>query len=81
MKQEGLSLNSQKARHWYVTNRMRLIKETSQSEGQLAQKMAELVVYMPWRSGEEIWNVYEHFFTVEEEKRIKSILSKFLILL
>ncbi len=69
MKQEGLSLNSQKARHWYVTNRMRLIKETSQSEGQLAQKMAELVVYM---------NI---FFTVEEEKRIKSILSKFLILL
>jgi len=46
MKQEDLSLNSQKARHWYVTNRMRLIKETSQSEGQLAQKMAKLVVYM-----------------------------------
>lgn len=40
---------------------MRLIKETSQSEGQLAQKMAELVVYMAWRSEEEILNVYEHF--------------------
>ncbi len=50
---------------------MRLIKETSQSKGQLAQKMAELVVYMAWRSGEEILNVYEHFFTVEEA--VKSI--------
>lgn len=49
MKQEDLSLNSPKARHWYVTNRMRLIKETTQSEGQLAQKMAELVVYMARR--------------------------------
>lgn len=71
MKQEGLSLNPHKARHWYVTNRMRLIKETTQSEGQLAQKMAELVVYMAWRSGEEMLNVYEHFFTVEEA--VKSI--------
>ncbi|MEQ6048463.1 hypothetical protein U2I53_05460 [Lysinibacillus capsici] len=50
---------------------MRLIKETSQSEGQLAQKKAELVVYMAWRSEEEILNVYEHFFTVEEA--VKSI--------
>lgn len=50
---------------------MRLIKETTQSESQLAQKMAELVVYRAWRSGEEILNVYEHFFTVEEA--VKSI--------
>lgn len=66
MKQAGLSLNPHKARHWFVTNRMRIIKETAQNEGELAKKMAELVVYMAWRSGEEMLNVYEHFFTVEE---------------
>ena len=65
MKQEDLSLNSPKARHWYVTNRMRLIKETTQSEGQLAQKMAELVVYMARRRNIERLRT---FFTVEEEK-------------
>ena len=66
MKQAGLSLNPHKARHWFVTNRMRIIKETAQNEGELAKKMAELVVYMAWRSGEEMLGVYEHFFTVEE---------------
>ncbi|WP_052013192.1 tyrosine-type recombinase/integrase [Halalkalibacter akibai] len=71
MKREGLSLNPHKARHWYVTNRMRLIKEAAQSEGELAKKMAELVVYMAWRSGEEMLSVYEHFFT--EEEAVKSI--------
>ena len=45
---------------------MRIIKEPAQNEGELAKKMAELVVYMAWRSGEEMLGVYEHFFTVEE---------------
>jgi len=38
--------------------------------------MAELVVYMAWRSGEEILNVYEHFFTVEEAVKSIDILTK-----
>ncbi|MFP3126382.1 site-specific integrase [Ectobacillus funiculus] len=68
---EGLSLNPHKARHWYVTNRMRMIKETAQNEGELKQKMDELVVYMAWRSGEDMLDVYEHFFT--EEEAVKAI--------
>jgi site-specific recombinase XerD len=71
MQQERLSLNPHKARHWYVTDRMRTIKETAQNQHELTGGMAELVVYMAWRTKEEMLDVYEHFFT--EEKAVKSI--------
>lgn len=67
LKEAGLSLNPHKARHWYVTDRMRTIKEKAETgEVKLEFEMTKLVVYMAWRTGEEMLDVYEHFFTVEE---------------
>ncbi len=61
---------------------MRLIKETSQSMGQLAQKMAELVVYMNifllWKRKKESSRYCQNsFFCYEEIQEGKDIADLF----
>lgn len=49
------------ARHWHVTMAVRYIYETSQVEGEVQRRLAELVEYMKWRSPETL-SAYEHYF-------------------
>ncbi|WP_290416004.1 tyrosine-type recombinase/integrase [Paenibacillus polymyxa] len=60
-----LKINPHKTRHWYVTNVMRTIYETSSNESERIIRIKEFVRYMRWRSKETL-AVYEHFF---DEKR------------
>jgi integrase len=58
----GIDLNIHGLRHWYVTQEMRLICETTKSAGELKQKQEELVRYMAWRNPDTL-KAYEHIFT------------------
>jgi integrase len=58
----GIDLNVHALRHWYVTQEMRLIGETTKSAGELKLKQEELVRYMAWRNPDTL-KAYEHIFT------------------
>ena len=58
----GIDLNSHGLRHWYVTQEMHLISETTKSAGELKLKQEELVRYMAWRAPSTL-GAYEHIFT------------------
>jgi integrase len=58
----GIDLNIHGMRHWYVTQEMRLIGETTTSAGELKLKQEELVRYMAWRNPDTL-KAYEHVFT------------------
>lgn len=62
----GLELNPHKTRHWYVTNVMRTIYETSKTEAESSIRLREFVRYMKWKSKETL-DVYEHFFNEKEQ--------------
>lgn len=49
------------ARHWHVTQAVRYVYETSQTEGEVQRRLQELVEYMKWRSKETL-EAYEHYF-------------------
>ncbi|WP_375200029.1 tyrosine-type recombinase/integrase [Lysinibacillus sp. RS11] len=61
MKLNEISLNLHKARHWFVTSRLREIYHISQNESEIQQRKNELIKYMKWKNTDTI-NVYEHHF-------------------
>ncbi|MBY0160181.1 site-specific integrase [Cytobacillus firmus] len=66
----SLKINPHKTRHWYVTNVMRTIYETSANDSERTIRIREFVRYMRWRSKETLV-VYEHFF--DEKKQLELI--------
>lgn len=64
MKRSQLKLNPHKARHWFVTSRLREIYNTSKTEAEVRQRKDELIQYMKWKNKDTI-NVYEHYFDEE----------------
>ena len=61
MKVSELSLNPHKARHWFVTSRLREIYNISKNEAEIHQRKNELIKYMKWKNPDTM-NVYEHHF-------------------
>lgn len=61
MKINEISLNPHKARHWFVTSRLREIYNISKSDAEIQQRKNELIKYMKWRNPDTII-VYEHHF-------------------
>ncbi|MEY9976996.1 tyrosine-type recombinase/integrase [Lysinibacillus sp. RC79] len=61
MKANGISLNPHKARHWFVTSRLREIYNIAKNETEIQQRKNELIKYMKWKNPDTI-NVYEHHF-------------------
>ena len=56
----GIHASPHLARHWFVTNALRMIEKTSKDENETARRKAELVHYMGWRSAERTLKAYEH---------------------
>jgi hypothetical protein len=56
----GIHANPHLARHWFVTNALRLIEQTSKDENEIIRRKAELVQYMAWRTAERTLRAYEH---------------------
>ena len=56
----NIHANPHLARHWFVTNALRMIEKTSKDENETARRKAELVEYMGWRTAERTLKAYEH---------------------
>ncbi len=46
---------------WYVTMAVRLIYETSQTDGDVQRRLNELIKYMAWKQGRKTLDAYEHY--------------------
>ena len=66
-----VDLNIHALRHWYVTQRIRMISETAKKSGDIDRGKEELVRYMAWRRPETL-QVYEHYFDEEREDKIQT---------
>jgi integrase len=58
----GIVADVHQARHWYVTQMMRSIYETSHTQSEIDRRLRELIEYMSWRSGWETLQAYQHYF-------------------
>lgn len=56
----GIHASPHLARHWFVTNALRMIEKTSKDENETIRRKAELVQYMGWRTAERTLKAYEH---------------------
>ena len=56
----NIHANPHLARHWFVTNALRMIEKTSKDENETSRRKAELVQYMGWRTAERTLKAYEH---------------------
>ncbi|MCY7893118.1 tyrosine-type recombinase/integrase [Bacillus vallismortis] len=70
MKYNGLKLNPHKARHWFVTTRMKMIYERARDESEFHRYKEQLIVYMKWRHQDTV-KAYEHYFNQEEGRLIQ----------
>lgn len=61
MKENKLCLNPHKARHWFVTSRLREIYRLSQNDAEVQQRKNELIQYMKWKNPDTM-HVYAHHF-------------------
>jgi hypothetical protein len=56
----GIQANLHLARHWFVTNALRTIEQTSKDANEILRRKTELVQYMAWRTAERTLKAYEH---------------------
>lgn len=56
----GIHASPHIARHWFVTNALRMIERTSKDENEIIRRKAELVQYIGWRTAERTLKAYEH---------------------
>ncbi|MEB2293321.1 site-specific integrase [Priestia megaterium] len=67
MKTSGLKINPHKARHWFVTTRLREIYSVSTTENEMIQRKNQLIKYMKWKQSDTI-DIYEHYFDEEKHR-------------
>jgi integrase len=75
IKKADIKMNIHKTRHWFVTNIIRNIYETSNDNKEIAIKKNELVHYMKWKDPETI-KVYEHYFNEASFRDIHENMAK-----
>jgi integrase len=67
----GIEADVHQARHWYVTQAIRSIYETSRSEPDIHRRLRELIEYMGWKSGWETLQAYQHYFDPQRHAEIQ----------
>ncbi|WP_152667967.1 tyrosine-type recombinase/integrase [Aneurinibacillus tyrosinisolvens] len=68
-----MKLNPHKARHWFVTTRLREIFNISKTEAEIKQRKDELIKYMKWKNPDTI-QVYEHYFDEEKHRQAHDLM-------
>lgn len=66
----NIDMNPHKSRHWYVTQALREIYETSQNENDLQRKTNQLIEYIKWKDKDTI-QVYQHYFDAKKHREIQ----------
>jgi integrase len=72
----GIEADVHQARHWYVTQAMRSIYETSASQADIDRRLRELIEYMGWKSGWETLQAYQHYFDPQRHSEIQDRLHQ-----
>ena len=72
----GIEADVHQARHWYVTQAIRSIYETSQSQAEIDRRLRELIEYMGWKSGWETIQAYQHYFDPQRHAEIQDQLHQ-----
>jgi hypothetical protein len=72
----GLEADVHQARHWYVTQAIRSIYTSSQSESEINRRLRELIEYMGWKSGWETLEAYQHYFDPQRHAEIQDQLHQ-----
>lgn len=72
----GMEADVHQARHWYVTQVMRAIYETSQSQSDIDRRLRELIEYIGWRGGQETLQAYQHYFDPQRHAEIQDRLHQ-----
>jgi hypothetical protein len=67
----GVEADIHQARHWYVTQIIRTVYETTPSESEINRRLRELIEYMGWRSGWETLEAYQHYFDPQRHAEIQ----------
>lgn len=61
--QARLDVDIHQARHWYVTQALAVIHEDARrGKNTVERGLEELISYMHWRSGEQVFRAYNHFY-------------------
>lgn len=63
-------------RHWYVTQVMRGIYETSRVQPEMNRRLRELIEYMGWRSGWQTLEAYQHYFDPQRHAEMQDRLHQ-----
>ncbi|MGG4471196.1 tyrosine-type recombinase/integrase [Paenibacillus alvei] len=71
----NILLNPHKTRHWYVTQALREIFESTELQSELQRKINQLIEYMKWKDKETI-HVYQHYFDAKQHREIQDKLFK-----
>ena len=72
----GIEADVHQARHWYVTQAMRSIYETSASQPDIDRRLRELIEYMGWKSGWETLQAYQHYFDPQRHSEVQDRLHQ-----
>jgi integrase len=72
----GIEADVHQARHWYVTQIMRAIYETSRSQSDIDRRLHELIEYMGWRGGQETLQAYQHYFDPQRHAEVQDRLHQ-----
>jgi integrase len=72
----GIEADVHQARHWYVTQIVRGIYETTRSEAEVQRRLRELIEYMGWKSGWETLEAYQHYFDPQRHAEIQDQLHQ-----
>src|SRR5262249_33161030 len=72
----GIEADVHQARHWYVTQIVRSIYETTRSEAEVQRRLRELIEYMGWKSGWETLEAYQHYFDPQRHAEIQDQLHQ-----
>jgi integrase len=72
----GIDADVHQTRHWYVTQAMRGIYETSQGQPEIDRRLRQLIEYMGWRSGWETLQAYQHYFDPQRHAEMQDRLHQ-----
>jgi len=72
----GIVADVHQARHWYVTQVIRGIYETSRSQPEIDRRLRELIEYMAWKSGWETLQAYQHYFDPQRHAEMQDQLHQ-----
>lgn len=72
----GIVADVHQTRHWYVTQVMRGVYETSRSQPEIDRRLRELIEYMAWKSGWETLQAYQHYFDPQRHAEMQDQLHQ-----